>query len=231
MKKSYQSEILDGGQYRKEELFQNLKELNLVNRWLGGHANSASLMRECLQAGYIPDVVADIGCGGGDTLEMLQQKFTQKLPETLWLGCDLNPWCVEYAEKYHTGVNIQYVQKDFQELQTEGKVLFHAALFFHHFSEEDILRFLMHVHTQGAGIIINDLHRHWLAWLSIGLIGSLPGIGRLFRNDAPLSVRRSFTRKEWIQMMEKCGIRNYRIRWAWAFRYLLFIPPETNEDH
>lgn len=230
MKKSHCSEILDGRAYSREELFQNLKELRLVNQFLGGHANSASLMRDCLRYGFLPDTVVDIGCGGGDTLQMLHGKFSNVLPGAAWLGCDLNEWCLEYAGKHHHESGIHFLLDDFQNVKAEGKVLFHAALFFHHFREDEIVRFLSFVKENGSAIIINDLHRHSLAWLSIKLISRLPGIGRLFRNDAPLSVRRSFTRQEWVNMLEKCGIQDYRIRWAWAFRYLIFIPPQ-HENH
>ena len=231
MQRSYRAEILDGRDYSREELFQNLRELFLVNRWLGGHKHSATLMKQCLRSGFVPEAVVDIGCGGGDTLEMLEKKFSPELPHISWTGCDLNPWCLEYARKQHPGSGLQYLEKDFLQMEIKGKVLYHAALFFHHFPEEEIIRFLSFVRARGSAIIINDLHRHPLAYWGIRLIASLPGVGRLFRNDAPLSVQRGFARKEWLQILEKCGIRNYKIRWAWAFRYLIFIPPANHEGN
>jgi ubiquinone/menaquinone biosynthesis C-methylase UbiE len=229
MERLYQAEILDGRDYSREELFQNLRELCLVNRWLGGHAHSAALMKQCIRSGFVPEAVVDIGCGGGDTLEMLEKEFSADLPNCSWIGCDLHPWCLEYAYLHHSGKCIQFLEKDFQQMEIRGSVLYHAALFFHHFPEEDIIRFISFVHSKGSALVINDLHRHPLAYWGIRLLASLPGVGRLFRNDAPLSVQRGFARKEWLQILEKCGIRNYKIRWAWAFRYLIFIPPAEHE--
>jgi len=230
IKRSMQAELLDGHEFSREELFRNLKELRLVNQFLGGHANSVSVMKTCLDAGFIPEKVIDIGCGGGDSLEVLQKKFSARLPGTSWTGCDLNALCLEYARKNHPGEGIQYEEKDFRAIQTadDVPVLFHASLFFHHFTEEDIVAFLRFVRASGAALIINDLQRHPLAWYGIKIIASFPGISRLFRNDAPLSVKRGFLRSEWESILDKAGYKQRKIQWAWAFRYLIYLPPQSN---
>lgn len=227
IKRSYEAELLDGEDFSKEELFRNLKELQLVNRFLGGHANSIRIMKTCLGSGFRPAQVIDIGCGGGDSLEILQKKFSGSLPGTVWTGCDLNPLCLEYARNHHPGNGIRYEQADFRAIRIpEGdQVLFHASLFFHHFREEEIISFLEYVRQSGAALIINDLHRHPLAWTGIKILASLPGISRLFRNDAPLSVKRGFLRCEWESILKKAGYSQTQIQWAWAFRFLLYLPP------
>jgi hypothetical protein len=45
----------------------------------------------------------------------------------------------------------------------------------------------------------------------------------LVKNDAPLSVLRGFSRNEWKILMEKAGIKNYKIKWKWAFRWLILV--------
>jgi SAM-dependent methyltransferase len=234
IERSHQAEILDGTDFTREELFQNLRELALVNRWLGGHQNSIRLLDLCLGSGFKPDVIADIGCGGGDTLEILQTKFSESLPKTMWLGCDLNPDCIEYSKTRHPGNGIEYLNVDFREIRfPDGElVLFHASLFFHHFMEEEILEFLSFVRASGAGLIINDLHRHPLALQAIKMISAVPGVGRLFRNDAPLSVKRGFLKSEWIALLNAAGIKDFRIQWVWAFRHNIYIPPQSfHEAH
>lgn len=228
LKKSYQAEILDGRDYSKEELFKNLKELFFVNRWLGGHDGSIRLMKDCLNSGFRPDAVLDVGCGGGDALEKLERTFSGRLPDTSWTGCDLHPWCLDYASENHRGINLKYMESDFRAFPVSGKVLCHAALFFHHFREEEIIQFISFLQAKGAALIINDLRRHPMAWMGIRILAYLPFFGRLFRNDAPLSVERGFTRKEWQYILQQSGVRNYRIRNAWAFRHLILILPSDN---
>ena len=224
-KRSYEAEILDGQSFTKEELFQNLKELRLVNQFLGGHANSAIAFENCLRNGFVPDAIVDIGCGGGDTIEFLQKKFGKKLPGVRWIGTDLNPWCLEYAKDRHSGNGIQYIQSDFREVQA-GKILFHASLFFHHFRDEEITEFLRKIKSMDAALAINDLHRHPLAYAAIAAIGNTPGVGRLFRNDAPLSVKRGFSNSDWQRILENAGLENTRVSWAWAFRHIISIVPD-----
>jgi SAM-dependent methyltransferase len=230
--RSYEPELLDGQEYTKDELFRNLRELYWVNRWLGGHNGSVWLTRKCLQSGFLPDSVVDIGCGGGDTLEVLQKKFVGLMPRANWIGTDLNPLCLDYAMANHPGSGIQYWQSDFREIPPSGRVLFHASLFFHHFREDEIASFIRTIHSQGHGLLINDLERHFLAWAGIRLIAAYPGLSRLFRNDAPLSVRRGFTTDEWTQCIDNSGVRNhYLIRKAFGFRHLILIlPPDYGKS-
>jgi SAM-dependent methyltransferase len=231
IKRSYEAELLDGSDFSRSELFRNLRELQLVNRFLGGHENSISIMKICLRSGYMPKAIVDIGCGGGDTLEILQQKFRGQVPDAQWIGCDLNPDCVEYARQTHPGKGIRYLKADFREIDfsDSGRVLFHASLFFHHFREDDILHFLRFVRKSGSAMIINDLQRNPLAWAGIKLISSLPGVGRLFRNDAPLSVKRGFMKSEWTSLLREAGFSGFRIERAWAFRHLIFIPAQIDD--
>lgn len=41
--------------------------------------------------------------------------------------------------------------------------------------------------------------------------------------DAPLSVLRAFTKNEWITILKEAGIKDYSLRWKWAFRWQLII--------
>ena len=70
------------------------------------------------------------------------------------------------------------------------------------------------------GFFINDLHRHWLAYYLIKYITKFFSRSYLVKNDACLSVARSFTKKEW-KIYFRAGIRNYSINWQWAFRFLV----------
>lgn len=73
------------------------------------------------------------------------------------------------------------------------------------------------------GFFINDLQRNWFAYHSIKIITQLFSSSYLVKNDAPLSVARGFHKKEWINIFNKAGIKNYTIKWKWAFRYLIIF--------
>ena len=80
----------------------------------------------------------------------------------------------------------------------------------------------MHQNAE-KGFFIADLHRHPLAYYSIKLLTGLFSKSYLVKNDAPLSVLRGFSRKEWEALLAQPGIKNYSIRWKWAFRWLIIV--------
>ena len=95
-----------------------------------------------------------------------------------------------------------------------------CSLFCHHFSTQDLATLLRQLKGQaGLGVIINDLHRHPLAYYSIKGLTRLLGGSYLVQNDAPLSVARAFSRQDWVEILERAGIEKYELRWRWAFRW------------
>ena len=72
-------------------------------------------------------------------------------------------------------------------------------------------------------VVINDLHRHWLAYHSIKWLTRLLGGSYLVRHDAPLSVARAFRRADWVALLARAGITQYELRWRWAFRWQVIL--------
>jgi hypothetical protein len=99
-----------------------------------------------------------------------------------------------------------------------------SSLFCHHFTDEELLQ-MMHwlKNNSTTGFFINDLQRHWLAYFLIKYITKFFSRSYLVKNDACLSVARSFRRKEWEVLLSKAGLDHYNISWKWAFRYLVTI--------
>jgi ubiquinone/menaquinone biosynthesis C-methylase UbiE len=67
--RSNQPELMDDLTLAGEELRKNLRELEVINNWLGGHKVVLDALDK-LTANYKsqPVTIADIGCGGGDML-------------------------------------------------------------------------------------------------------------------------------------------------------------------
>jgi hypothetical protein len=45
----------------------------------------------------------------------------------------------------------------------------------------------------------------------------------LVKNDAPLSVLRGFKKKEWLEIIQQSGAKNYTLKNKWAFRHQVII--------
>jgi hypothetical protein len=74
------------------------------------------------------------------------------------------------------------------------------------------------------GVIINDLHRHPLAWAFIWAATRLLSRNRLIRHDAPLSVWRGFRPADFERLKKTPGLAGLRYAWRPFFRYLVIIP-------
>jgi hypothetical protein len=100
-----------------------------------------------------------------------------------------------------------------------------SSLFCHHFTDEELVLQLEWMEKNSAiGFFINDLHRHPLAYFSILVLTRLFSRSYLVKNDAPLSVRRGFSRRDWDRLFAAARITHYQCRWRWAFRWLITCP-------
>jgi 2-polyprenyl-3-methyl-5-hydroxy-6-metoxy-1,4-benzoquinol methylase len=142
-------------------------------------------------------------------------------------GIDANPSVVSYAKRLaHNSENLQFETINIfsSEFQKQKFDIIIATLFFHHFKEDELVSLLTSLKQQArVAIIVNDIHRHPLAYYSIKLLTTLFSKSTMVKYDAPLSVLRAFKAQELKTILEKAGIRNYSLKWKWAFRWQLII--------
>ncbi len=216
-----------------DALRQNLDELELINTRLGGYSVLTDALTH-LQPHFPPNRplhLADLGSGGGDTLRYLARWARRHQVPVVLTGIDANAFMVEYAgEKSRSYPEITFQQQDIfaAEFQQQAFDVLTCSLFCHHFPDEQLIQLLRQWQQQASlAVIINDLHRHPLAYYSIKWLTRLLGGSYLVQHDAPLSVARAFTRQDWQQLLQQAGIRNYTLRWRWAFRWQVVILKEA----
>ncbi len=225
--RSYTKELLDADKIPFAHIAQNMKELDVINHRLGGHRVTVKGFQNILKAktnilnGAI-DVV-EIGCGGGDNLRVLQQWAQQKGIAVNLTGIDINPECIAFSKAQTKNKGIAFTCSDYKKVQFAKRphIIF-SSLFCHHFTDAEIVFQLQWMQQNvSAGFFINDLHRHLLAYYSIKSLTALFSKSYLVKNDAPLSVRRGFFKREWKHLLQQAGIKNYTCNWQWAFRWLI----------
>lgn len=223
-RRSYQSELLDGDNIPFDAIARNMSELNFINRWLGGHAITLAGVK-ALAGDKKKISICEIGCGGGDNLLAVQQWSSAQNIQLTITGIDINPDCISIATRKFKEDTAHFIASDYQfvEFKEKPDIIF-ASLFCHHFTDEQLKNVFtwMGSHS-GIGFFINDLHRHPLAYYSIKLLTATFSHSYLVKNDAPLSVARGFSRKDWQNILKNTGVENYRLQWKWAFRWLLII--------
>ena len=176
-KRSYQKELLDRDDIPFVDIQRNMKELNFVNTWLGGHKITCDGIKKILkkkQAGGPADktwIICEIGCGGGDNLLAIKKWCERKKIKVFFIGIDINPHCIQSARSIPLK-NIELIACDYKTvvLNTKPDIIF-SSLFCHHFADEELESQLQWMKTNSShGFFINDLHRHPLAYYSIKIL-------------------------------------------------------------
>jgi 2-polyprenyl-3-methyl-5-hydroxy-6-metoxy-1,4-benzoquinol methylase len=158
----------------------------------------------------------------------LIRKWANKRNLDVYLtGIDANPFIIEFATEHTMSSDkIQFEALDIfsEEFKQRKFDVVIGTLFYHHFANETLSDFFRQLYSQASiGFIVNDIHRHRFAYYSIKWITGIFSKSTMVKFDAPLSVLRAFTKKELVEILTLAGIRNYQIRWKWAFRWQVIV--------
>tara|TARA_R110000822_G_scaffold244352_2_gene373116 strand:+ start:210 stop:920 length:711 start_codon:yes stop_codon:yes gene_type:complete len=216
-------ELMDDFSIGGDLLRDTLDKLENINRWLGGNLMTVKALKKVLKNHPKEQelTIADIGCGHGDILRDVA-KFGRKNGYKMKLiGMDANPTAIAYANELST---------EFPELSFKTEDIFSeafknrkfdvvlATLFLHHFKEAQLVSFLGNTLKQTKiGIVVNDLHRHKLAYYLFMLLAVFIK-NNMIIEDGLTSVLRGFKRNELVHISNKLKVKP-QISWKWAFRF------------
>ena len=217
-------ELMDDFSIGGDLLRDTLNKLENINRCLGGNKVTLYGLKNILKNHPKEQEIAivDIGCGHGDILRDVA-KFGRKNGYNMkLLGVDANPTAIEYANE----LSVEYPEISFKtgdifsnEFKNRTFDVVLATLFLHHFKEEQLVSFLKNTLKQTKiGIVVNDLHRHKLAYY-LFLLLSIFINNKMIIEDGLTSILRGFKRKDLERISNKIMVKN-EISWKWAFRYL-----------
>ncbi|MET2983908.1 methyltransferase domain-containing protein [Aureibaculum conchae] len=220
-------EIMDDFSIEGEYLYKTLDQLASINKWLGGNSVTLKGLKKVLKNHPKETMftLIDLGCGNGDMLRIVSNYLNKNNYNFKLIGIDANAFTINYAKELSKDYpEITYLQQDifsedFKSLQYD---LVLATLFLHHFKEDQIIEVLNGaIKTVKIGIVINDLHRHWLAYyLFKGL--SLFIKNPMVKQDGLTSILRGFKRKELERLSKKLNVKS-DLNWKWAFRFQWII--------
>ncbi len=226
-RRSAEPEIMDDLTYAGPLMDRTLHELEIVNKWLGGNSVTLDALQKLLRGVKGEITIADLGCGRGDMLRLIDLWALKNNVKVSLVGIDANTYIINAAKenlrslphiRFH---DIDILSPEFKTLRFDVVI---GTLFYHHFSDADLTRFFRQLKDQaGIGFIINDIHRHPLAYHSIRILTRFFSKSSMVRFDAPLSVRRAFSKAELFQILNAAGVRNFDIRWKWAFRWQVVV--------
>jgi 2-polyprenyl-3-methyl-5-hydroxy-6-metoxy-1,4-benzoquinol methylase len=218
-------ELMDDFTLPPTEINPILKGLAKMNALFGGHKHIIRTFNYfSLENGY---QISDWGCGGGDTLIAIAKWAKSKQINLNLNGVDAALAAVNYARQQASGYNnISITHADVIDetyLIKPADVII-CSLFTHHFDDERWVKLICNMEASAQkGIIITDLHRHWLLYHAIVFITHVFTRNTMARNDGPLSVRRGFKKHELLALLKKAQIDNFKLTWRWPFRWELII--------
>jgi 2-polyprenyl-3-methyl-5-hydroxy-6-metoxy-1,4-benzoquinol methylase len=220
-------ELMDDFSIGGDLLRDTLDKLEHINRWLGGNKVTLIGLRSLLKHHSKEQeiTIVDIGCGHGDILRDVAKFGRKNGFKFKLLGVDANPTAIAYANE---------LSNEFEELHFITEDIFSstfkkrkfdvvlATLFLHHFKEPELISFLKQTIKQTKiGIVVNDLHRHKLAYYLFILL-SLFIKNKMIIEDGLTSVLRGFKRKDLEIISSQLKVKS-QISWKWAFRYLWIL--------
>lgn len=202
-----------------------MDELEVVNKLLGGYRVFFNALNKLgLKDGAC---ISDWGCGGGDSLRVLAGWARKKNLRMQFVGIDATQSAVAYARaRSDTFPEMDFIHSDVfsENLRQDQFDVVISSLFTHHFDDDKWIALIRKmVDCSKFAVVVNDLHRHWFAYHSIGVLTRLFSRSEMVKHDSKLSVLKGFRRKELQTLLQKAGITNYKLRWMWAFRWQLII--------
>ncbi len=224
--RSTEAEIIDDMSLDAAEMHRVLKELGVVNRFLGGYATTIAGVEDFVDEATQSLRVLDVGAGGGDTAHRLVDWGRRRGIRVSVVCVDLSFAAVAFArDALATEPRASVIQADvlalpFADASFDVAV---CSLFLHHFVQADAARIVASMaRVSRLGVVINDLHRHPLAYYAILGLTRILGASPIVRNDGPLSVMRAFRRRDFEEIARSTGL-TLEPAWRWAFRWRVLV--------
>ncbi len=200
-------EIMDDLSRPSQEFDQAYRELAIINRRLGG---IRAIDRFLPQVANL--LILDVGAGACDVSEAISERRDCRI-----VVLDRNAKGLRLARR-SLPVTADALEMPFPD-RTFDVVM--ASLFFHHLSDEQCVRVLQSMWRMATRLVlVNDLHRHPVAYYSIRALAAAFSSSPMVRHDGPVSVLRAFSPKELLNIAARAGIPS-RVHRSFPYRLVL----------
>lgn len=207
------------------ELECGLDDLAGINRWLGGTRAVLRSLAPLVTRGAAITVL-DAGTGAGDIPRALVARARRQAVHARVIGIDLHPQTIGIArERTRAQPRITVARADTLALPFRDRSFDFAllSLTLHHLDDQArpaALRELKRVARRA--VLVNELERTWPHLIGAKLLSwTLWRRHRLTRHDAPVSVRRGFTRTELLDCARAAGFTDAYVRRFFFYRLVL----------
>ncbi len=220
---------MDRPQPVSPELISDLENLRTLNRYFGSYRLIRWFLRRRIKPGADLRIL-DLATGSGD-LPRLVVQFAREVGATVQIeAVDFQASTIEIAQELSIDFpEIRYHCADIHHFGEDGAydlVLFSLAL--HHFSAEEAASLLRRCRALSRGhVLVADLLRGWFAKIGVDLLTFFIFREAMTRNDARVSVARSFSFRELDDLARAAGWSNYGHRRFRFARQAIWLDPSA----
>jgi Methyltransferase domain len=247
MKRSTEKEMMDLPGNPKELLVEDLRNLRIINRYLGGYRGVMKGLKLLVRRdGMNRFSLLDVGTGSGDIPKVIVRWAWNQGIEARVVALEPEPVTARVAATLtQEQINPPFIpllqrgkEGDFRRcgiLVVRGDGMappFSPASFdfilasqmLHHFTEEKVIAQLKTwSRLARRAIIVSDLVRHPMAYHGIRLLTKLFTHNVMTLTDAPLSVQRAFTMAEWHELFRRAEIGPFQLFSIFPYRVLVLV--------
>ncbi|WP_219838343.1 methyltransferase domain-containing protein [Paenibacillus sp. R14(2021)] len=221
-------ELMDDFTMGGAELREALRQLRVLNRIFAAAAPTLYGVHRLWAAADKPKrfSVLDIGSGSGDVNRSLLRWADENGIELCITLADITDEACEEARLLYRGEpRINVMRRDLFELPSGCADVITGTQFLHHFEESELPCVVNRMLAASRiGVVINDIHRHWMAWAAVWLATRVLSRNRYIVNDGPLSVAKGFRKEDWQQLRhELSGTAEMLVAWRPLFRYAVIL--------
>jgi 2-polyprenyl-3-methyl-5-hydroxy-6-metoxy-1,4-benzoquinol methylase len=217
--RAIEEERMDAADLEPELYTQVLGDLSKVNRAVMASRATIGFMNRAIGPRKSFRLL-DVGYGHGDMLRTIARWAARRGIDATLVGIDLNPNSAPAARAATpAGLPIDYRTGDYAALAGEPWDMIVSSLVAHHMSHAQLIAFLrfMQRHAR-AGWLVNDLHRHVVAYHGFPILARLAGWHGIVRHDGQLSVARAYRPGEWPALLREAGVDEARVYRVFPFR-------------
>lgn len=217
-KRSKKLERLDTGDYTEQEYARWQREMKYIHAIFGEQrALKNTLFRDIRSEGSNKFSVLDVGAGSGGLLRELKNWTSHG--DAFLVGAELDGGAARsinvdgIAGLQCGALRLPFGDKSFDYV--------FCTLFLHHLDDEPAVRLLQEMSRVAARrIYVIDLNRHPLAYYAYRFFG-WPFLQRFTLEDGALSILRSRTPDELLQLADRAGLKNATVEHSRANRLIL----------
>ncbi|MDN4068845.1 methyltransferase domain-containing protein [Paenibacillus vini] len=221
------AELMDDFTSGGEELREALRELRRLNRLFAASAPTLYGVKQLWRDAGKPKQlsITDVGAGSGDVnRRVLQWASKQGVTVMITLVDMTEEACAEARQLYMDEPRVQVVRGNLFTLPEARTDIVTGTQLLHHFSEEELPRAVASMlRAARLGVVVNDIHRHWIAWTAVWFATRVISSNKYILNDGPLSVAKGFRSQDWKRLKQTMGINQMLYSWRPLFRYAVVI--------